>query len=124
MSIEYIFTVHPDYLLVTTTGHDDDLTEVLEYARTVLAHAMASARTRILLDERGIEYRIDQVDTFELAYRIASEAPRIARVALVTNPQNLPDAQFYEFVSKTQGLTVRVFREIEDAQLWLLGDED
>lgn len=72
--------------------------------------------SRILCDERDLEYRLGTTDTFRAAEFIAASAPR---VALVCAEQNLPDAGFRVDVTVNRGLKARVFTDLDEAHAWL-----
>jgi hypothetical protein len=58
-------------------------------------------------------------DTYEAAKTISEQAPHVAKVAIVCNPEQYKDASFWETVVVNRGLQARACRTIEDAKFWL-----
>lgn len=106
-------------LVVRAAGFDESLEEVQAYGLGVIEAAVAGAFTRILCDERELEYRLKTVDTFQAAEFIAAAAPRVARIAIVCHPGCMEDAAFWETVAVNRGLSVRMFRGLDEATRWL-----
>lgn len=119
MAINYTMHTEGDLLKVVASGFDENLEDTLGYSLAVVETAIEHRCTRVLCDERELEYRLSTMDTFELANQIAAHAPRLARVALVIGSQNLPNGAFFEDVAVNRGLTVKVFRNLEAACDWL-----
>lgn len=124
MSIKYTFTVEENLLVVTASGFDENLDEVLEYGMAVISEAVQGNYTAVLCDESRLEYRLGTLDTYRSAEFISQQAPRIVRVALVCNLQAFTDAQFWETVVVNRGLRVRFFKNIHEARIWLSGKQE
>lgn len=119
MAITYHIQVEGDLLRVTASGFDESLVEVLEYGQAVLAAAITHQCPRVLCDERALEYRLSTLDTYELADVIAGLAPKVARIAVVCDPEGVADADFFENVAVNRGLMVKAFKTLDAAQDWL-----
>lgn len=119
MSIEYQMQVQGDLLLVETSGADDNLDEVKNYGMAVIRAALEGKCRRILCDELNLEYRLGTVDTFESAQFIASQAPHVAKIAIVCSLQSSADAAFWETVAVNRGLSVCMFHDRAEAAKWL-----
>lgn len=119
MAIIYNFKARGNLLTVKASGSDDDLDEVKQYGMAVVEAAMKAATPRILCDERELEYQLGTAETHECAEFVASNAPHIARIALVTQPGQRKNIAFWENVMVKRGMTVRVFTNLEDAEAWL-----
>lgn len=78
-----------------------------------------SGVTRVLCDERDLEYRLGTMDTYRAARLMASRAPRVARVAIVCGPSQAADAHFWETVAVNRGLTAAAFADLAAARRWL-----
>lgn len=119
MAIEYRTKAEGDLLFVESSGFDESLAEVQEYGLAILSRCAEGGHTRLLCDERKLDYRLDTVDTFRAAAFIAEIAPGVGRAALVCHPSCATDAQFWENVAVNRGVSVRVFQDLEAACAWL-----
>lgn len=119
VAIDFRTWAEGETLVVHASGFDESLAEVQAYAMAIIEAAVSGGLTRVVCDERDLEYRLKAVDTFKAAEFIAEYAPRVAKVALVCNPKGLGDATFWETVAVNRGVTVRVFRERSLADRWL-----
>jgi hypothetical protein len=120
MAIHYSLTEESNYLMVHTWGFDESRAEVQAYGVALVEACAERGVTRLLCDERELEYRLGTLDTFEAAQFMAAFAPSVARAAIVPNARSDADARFWETVAVNRGLTVHIFREIEEARRWLL----
>ncbi|MBP1627295.1 MAG: hypothetical protein H6Q00_1770 [Holophagaceae bacterium] len=123
MPITCRFRAEGDLLIVEASGRDDGLEDVHRYGMAILAKAASLRTTRILCDERALDYDLDISATFEsarlLAGALAQHVPGCARAALVPSPRYLSEARFWSTVAVHRGLTIRAFAELEDARAWL-----
>lgn len=119
MAITYSLEVKENLLLVKAAGRDDDVNDVIQYGQALIEAAVQAGCTRVLCDERELEYAIGTLDIYQSASMIAQTAPHIARVAIVCNPQFLKEGEFWETVAVNRGLMVRMFTEMEEARDWL-----
>ena len=119
MSIQYSMTAKENLLLVEASGFDESLEEVEQYGMAIIRACQENKCTRVLCDELALEYRLSTFDTFESASFIARHAPHVGSIAIVCNETFIKDAQFWETVAVNRGLTVRAFKELEQARQWL-----
>jgi len=119
MSIKYKIENTDKYLLVTSEGEDDNLQEVMEYAKAIITSAVENKSPLLLCDERLLRYKLNTFDTYELAKFASCHGSELSKFALVTSEANLKDAHFYETVTINRGLTVRVFTNLAEAENWL-----
>lgn len=109
-------------LVIHASGFDENLEEVQQYGMSIIEACGQYNVTHVLCDETDLEYRLSVIDTFQSAQFIAEQAPVIAKVALVCSEKFIADASFWETVAVNRGLTVRVFKKVEDARYWLNED--
>lgn len=119
VAIDFRIWAEGETLVAHASGFDESLAEVEAYGMAIIEAAVSGSFTRVVCDERDLEYRLKAVDTFKAAEFIAEYAPRVAKVAIVCNPKGLGDARFWETVAVNRGATVRVFRERSFADRWL-----
>jgi hypothetical protein len=119
MAIKYIAEIGENLLLITASGRDDNVRQVIDYGTAVIDLAIRHGATLILCDERNLEYRLDTFDTFQTAKHIAELAPKVIRVAIVCDPEFLEDGKFWETVAVNRALQVRVDTDIDRAKAWL-----
>lgn len=119
MAIRYKIKPEGNLLVVKTSGVDESLEEVEQYGMAVIKACLEGNYSRVLCDEVDLEYRLAPFDTYRSAEFIASQAPKVGRVALVCNEKFFTDARFWETVAVNRGLTVRVFKDVEAARQWL-----
>jgi hypothetical protein len=119
MAISFHAEIANGVLLISASGRDENLQQVIDYGSAVIDLAIESGVTHILCDERNLEYALDTFDTFQSAQKIAELAPRLARIAIVCGPQFFKDGKFWETVAVNRALQVRVDTDIERAKEWL-----
>lgn len=119
MSIFFEAEVEGNTLIVTTSGMDDNVQQVVEYGRALIRLAVEAEVRHVLCDERSLTYAIETFDIFDAARTIAEEAPKVGRIAIVCRPEFLGDGKFWETVAVNRGLQVRVDTDFERARIWL-----
>jgi len=119
MAIDFQIRIEDDLVFAAASGYDENLEEALDYNRAVLQACIEHDCSRILTDERELEYRLDTVDTFELATQAARAVPSLTKIAIATGPSNQADADFYETVAVNRGLSVKFFPDLDSARAWL-----
>jgi hypothetical protein len=119
MGIQFVTGKEGDTLLVRAHGFDENLDQVQQYGMNIIAVAREQGVTQVLCDERELEYRLGTFDTYTAASYISAHAPAVCKVAIVCRPDDIVDAKFWETVAVNRGLTVRIFKELVDAQNWL-----
>jgi hypothetical protein len=121
MAITFESSMEDGVLIITTSGRDENLQQVLEYGQAVIDLVVATGATRILCDERNLEYAIDTIDTYDAAKAVAEHASKAVRIAIVCGPNFLEDGKFFETVAVNRNLRLRVDTDIAKARAWLLG---
>ncbi len=124
MTITFQAESNDGLLVVTASGQDDNPQQVIAYGSAVIDLAIQHQASRILCDERNLEYRLGTIDTFQAAEAIAARAPKVGRAAIVCRPSNFEDGKFWETVAVNRGLAVRFFIDIDKARVWVLKDGD
>ncbi len=119
MAISFEFQFKEGILLVKAKGRDESVEEVIGYGLSIKEEALRLGAEKILCDERQLIYALGTFNTFESAEFIAEHVPKIAKVAVVCDPSNLGEAQFYETVVVNRGLELRVFTQMNEAKNWL-----
>ncbi len=120
MAIHFNFSTEGDLLVVTTSGFDESLEEVLQYGQAIIQEALRGNHVTVLCDETQLEYRLGIFDTYKAAESMAVWVPNLRKAAVVCNPQSISDAKFWETVAVNRGLRVRAFTDTDSARSWLL----
>ena len=76
MSITYESEISESMLIVTASGRDEDVQQVIDYGLSIIRLAVESGATHILCDERNLEYALGTFDTYDVAKQIAVERTR------------------------------------------------
>jgi len=119
MAVHYSIQGEGDTLTVNAWGFDESLAQVEEYGMAVISACIEGGYTHVLCNEVGSSIVSARPTPYEDAAFMSAHAPRVARVAIVCNPKFIADARFFEDVAINRRLTVRVFKEVEDASWWL-----
>jgi len=119
MAIQYTFDQEEDLLIVRTRGVDKSLLETSDYNRAVKQEAERRGCTRILADERELEYRLSVIETYQLAEDLVELVESLSKIAVVTHANNQEAAEFWENVAANRGVRARVFYHIEQAREWI-----
>lgn len=119
MAIQFTTRIEGSLLRVEAHGFDESLEEVMAYGSALIEQCLTHQLTRVLCDERALEYRLNTLDTYALASWISEQVPHVARIALVCAPAAAADARLWENVAVNRGLTVRAFQDLAAAERWL-----
>jgi hypothetical protein len=122
MSLHYSITEHEIYLLVTSRGVQDTLTESLAYIKTIIDSCRERNITHILLDERDLAYHETMLDTHIMAEFIAEKLAEfpVKKIACVPAKRYYSQVRDFETLMRNKSLNYKVFREMELAHAWLL----
>ena len=123
MAIRYQVENQEEYLLVTINGTDGTRAEASAYKTAVIRTAGQYPVTSLLCDERELDERLSEFDSFELASTVWEFAPHVARVAFVCREENVADPIRFQSLIAAGGLQMKMTSDIEDAISWL-GVED
>jgi hypothetical protein len=91
----------------------------MDYSNAVIDAAAKHNCHKVLCDEQKLKYAISITETFQLAEEASARAPRLSKIAIVCNHENIHDGRFYETVANNRGLKVLVTTELEEALDWL-----
>jgi hypothetical protein len=119
MAITYTTEVDGETLFVKTSGFDESLAEVEEYAMGIIMACKESGIIHVLCDETELEYRLGTFDTYQAGEFLSTHVPAIVKVAIVCNPAFLSDASFFEDIVVNRCLRFRVFTDTQSARQWL-----
>ena len=122
MAIHFISNIVDDILEITTWGFDENIEEVKNYGFSILEEAMRAEKSKILVDERELEYQMGMTETFELAKLAGSVTPTNVKVAIVSQPKFKDSIEFYEQIASLRGFKIKSFFEKENAISWLKSD--
>lgn len=119
MGIQFRMVVDGEVLMVSAWGRDDGLESVKQYGSAVVEAALSGRCTKVLCDERDLEYGLPDFEVFQYAKFISQIAPPIAQVAIVCAPRGIEEAVFWEKAASKGGLQVCVFPSLDEAERWL-----
>jgi hypothetical protein len=119
MSIKHTIDVDGEIIRVKAWGEDDNLQDVMNYNMAMLDAIVTSGATKVLSDERELEYKIGTFDLYDLAEKIAKYAPRLLKAAIVYKTDNYDDAIFWENATVNKGLQFRAFASMDEAEEWI-----
>lgn len=97
--------------------------EQTAFYQDALAAMEASARSRVLVDVRGMGRRLDLPGIFEYVVRTHPDPvpqPQTRRIAILDLPENLGKDYFYETLVQNRGLDYKIFKDEGLARAWLL----
>jgi hypothetical protein len=119
MAISFTIESNHPILKVKTTGEDENMQQVIDYGMALIEATILSNCTHVLWDETGLKYKLGTFDMYESAKFISEQAPGVAMVAIVCNPNQVDDADFWKTVAVNCGLKVKIFLTKEEALDWL-----
>ncbi|EGB16365.1 hypothetical protein DND132_3162 [Pseudodesulfovibrio mercurii] len=122
MSFDLLFEIRDGYVVGVVTGVIDTPEELLRKIRTMVHKGLDSHLTRFLMDERGLELRLDPHDIIQVAdlleeHNIQSMG---GRSACLCNPRLMEQYRACETVYHNRSLSYRVFEREEEAVAWLM----
>lgn len=95
MAIDFAFSVHGPLLRVTTRGRDEGFDEAEAYGLAVLDAALTSGCSKVLCDERELDYALSTTETFDLACGLAERVPAPGWVAIVCKADHAANGRFF-----------------------------
>lgn len=119
MAISVDFKIEKDYFLVTASGKDDSLEDVMKFQQSIAAEAFKHHTPKILCDERMLVYDLSLMDEFNLGKGLEPFSELLEKVAIVYNPQFEGIMQFYEDVTNNVGVKLLATSSIEEAKNWI-----
>lgn len=127
--------VPKDYILATE-AHVTHLFAYVSGIRTresvtgatieVFDSALAHRTSRVLVDVRAFEGRLNVLDIYVLVTELFQglRGKGIKKAAIVDRPQSAAREWFLETVAVNRGFNLRIFAEVEEAREWLLAIPD
>ncbi|MBN1264158.1 MAG: hypothetical protein JXA25_01605 [Anaerolineales bacterium] len=119
MAIRYQVEQQENYLLLKTRGSEKSRAEASACKTAMIRTAGQYLVTNLLCDERELDSRLSDFDTFELASAVWEFAPRVDRVAVVCREEFVSDTTRYQSLIAAGGLQMKVTSDMEDAKYWL-----
>lgn len=119
MSINFKIENKKDHLLVTSSGKDGGLQEVINYNKAIIDSATKYDLNKILCDERNLTYAISLGETYKLADFASKYASEVAAVAIICDKEQIEEAKFYETVANNRGLNIFATSDMNEAKKWL-----
>ncbi len=119
MKIDYQIEIAGDFLKVNATGVADKLEDTLQYVEAVIEMAAKHESKKIFCNEKHLKHKLDTFDTVRLAKQIKAAAPRVVRVAVLYDKNELEAGNFYETVTNNRGLFFMITSDYDKAMEWL-----
>ena len=121
MAIHFNTEDRGDYLQIRSCGTEEHLEQSIAYNKAMYDAVLESKRTKVLLDERQLTNLEDIFDVYSLAetHEALHFARNIEKVAIVGNPKDRSNLEFFEILSRNRGFQVKIFYEPEPAEAWL-----
>lgn len=102
--MDFEYSLHPGYLLVTVTGGFDASRARVELCN-IMRQGAASGFDRILVDARGLQAEVPVADRYALATKLASIGAESFRMAILVSPGHLV-TKMLEDTAVNRGLKV------------------
>jgi hypothetical protein len=118
MAIQYQIENTPDYLLVTASGTNVNIDEVMSYTQAIVMTAMKYNPTCVLCDGRQLQYTLSLELIRKIAEYVSFYSTDRVKVALVFDKKYLEFGEFYEAVALHHGLTMRITDDYQGALEW------
>ena len=120
MSININIEDDQKVLKVISSGSCENLNQLKEYVLAIHNAVLSSCKTRVLVDETRLDYKLSTIDTYNSGCFISKLEPRLQKLAVLCRLDGWTDAKFWETVAVNRGVSVQVFRVREDAESWIL----
>ena len=125
--MEYHFTIeqHPTHLHVTATG-DTTRENVRRFLFDAYQASIAHQRQSLLLEMRFSGPSLDLGAIYSVISERSLDGATLGRIAYVNaSPEHTPDvAEFAELAAQNRGVSVRLFRTVDEAKRWLEQEND
>jgi hypothetical protein len=122
--MKYEIHAEGELLIARAWGEHDDVEEVRKYGADLVSACIVGNCSKALLDERELLHTLNEGDIYRLAEQYALRAPRLVKAAILYNPRESVNVNFWETCAVNRGLSVRVFIEKEHALAWLNGNDN
>jgi len=117
MSFDVQIAVLPDHLRIVNTG-DFSLSALFEFIELVKSEAGKAGRNAVLVDSRGVQGNISEVDRFMGGQRSAEVFGKRLRVAILMPVGTV--TKMAELAAVNRGASMLVTDSEEEALDWLL----
>jgi hypothetical protein len=121
--MKYEINAEGELLVARAWGEHSSVEELRQYGADLVSACIVGASTKALLDERELLHTLSEGDIYRLAEQYALRAPRLVKAAILYNPKESVNVNFWETCAVNRGLSVRVFIEKAHAMAWLNGDD-
>lgn len=109
------------YMLAIGEGERNNLTEMTEATKSMVAAATELGMTHILADYRKVKYNVPLTDAYNLVKVYETKTPTLKSftIAGVMNEVDRELIKFWESISNRRGFEFKIFTNIDDALRWL-----
>src|SRR5262245_30065584 len=121
MSFELQIEEMTGYLAARLIG---DWTDEPLWARFafIVEQCNLTGHDKLLIDGSGAQMSVSRLDAFYLGEASKVFIEHQLKIVGVGNPERADLRRFTELVAKNRGINMRVFREIQSAEEWLLSN--
>lgn len=122
MAFDLLFETRDGYIVGIVTGVISTPEDLLRKIGTMVHKGLDSNVTRFLMDERGLELRLEAHDIVEVANRLEERNIQSlgGRSACLCNPDFVELYRACETIYHNRSLSYRVFGGEADAVAWLM----
>jgi hypothetical protein len=122
MSFDLLFETRNGYVAGTVVGRIDTPEELLRKVRAMVHKALDSNVTRFLMDERNLDFRLEQHDIIQVANHLENHDVQIlgGRSACLCDPRRIARYRACETAYRNRSLSYQVFESEEAAVAWLM----
>jgi hypothetical protein len=120
MSINYTILDKGKYLKIISAGACENLNQLKEYVLAIHNATVSSGQKRVLVDETQLEYKLSTLDSFDSGRFVSSISPKPKKLAVLCKLENWNDTKFWETVAVNRGVPVKIFRNQDSAEKWIM----
>jgi hypothetical protein len=117
------FELKEHYLLVTGHGVRNSLKDMVDTANMIMKKAQETNSTKMLVDYRQLDIQVRITDAFNIVKTYERSLPQLRNIVVagVFEKYHRDFASYWQEVSATRGFTIKVFEDIIEAEMWLMG---
>jgi hypothetical protein len=117
------FELKEHYLLVTGHGVRNSLKDMVDTANMIIKKAQETNSTKMLVDYRQLDIQVRITDAFNIVKTYERSLPQLRNIVVagVFEKYHRDFASYWQEVSATRGFTIKVFEDIIEAEMWLMG---
>jgi len=119
MTIDFRISVEDEFLKVDSFGSCEDFYQLQEYVLAIHQAAVSNSRTKVIVNESQLEYKLTTVETFGSGRFVSRIAPREVKIAVVCKLEGWNNTKFWETVAVNRGVMVKIFIDQDKAEKWL-----